>query len=239
MAGATHAPVIAFSPQPCWWEPIAQPLDPHRNPFVRATGNGKQRHLGVNRAQIALEPLEREVRMGDEVYFVQDYCVALTEQHWVLLRFVIALGGAEHGDFGRLPNVELARANQIADILDEKQVGLIQRETVECLKNQMGGNVATFAGVDLNDGDVQCLHALSIARCGAIGLDDGDAKVGPENWNRPLQKSRLARARRTNEIKRHNASRRESASNLVGQLLIGLQDILQNRNLGHRPSPPI
>src|SRR5581483_6103357 len=86
---------------------------------------------GIDVGQVGQEAREVEVEVGEEVDLVDDDDVGGPEHHRVLERLLLALGdGVDHGP-GVFADGELRRADEVADVLDQQQVEVGQRQAVQ------------------------------------------------------------------------------------------------------------
>ena len=165
--------------------------------IVRASASSILRHVHVEvREQV-------DLREHDEI--------GLAEHHRVLERLVLALGDREGDDARGLPEVVDRRADEVAHVLEEEQVGALQVEPVEPVVHEARVEVAARARRDAD--------ATGCPPCAAAprrGPSRGrrswpPAAAAAERARRRLEQRRLARARRAHQVDRHDAVRARSA----------------------------
>ena len=77
----------------------------------------------------------------------------MREDVGVLVGLVVALRHREDHDLGVLTEVELGRAHEVADVLDDDEVELVEVERADRTLDHVGFEMARAAGVDLHGGD--------------------------------------------------------------------------------------
>ena len=92
---------------------------PAPSPVV--TESGSTRTPGLTDRQCAVELLQVEVDVGQQVHLVDHDQVGGGEHVRVLQRLVVALGHRDDDDLACLAEVEQRRADEVADVLDEQQ----------------------------------------------------------------------------------------------------------------------
>ena len=74
-----------------------------------------------------------------------------------------------------MTQIETGRTHQVADILDEEDIQLVQRHPVEPALHQMRIQMAGGAGGDLVGRDAQCANPGRVVFGFEISLDHADA----------------------------------------------------------------
>ena len=79
------------------------------------------------------------------------------------------------------PIAELGRADEVADVLDDQQVDLVQRQRGQRRAHHVGVEVALAAeaavGVELHDRDVQVREPVGVEAALHVALQHADAQV--------------------------------------------------------------
>ncbi len=114
----------------------------------------------------------------------------------VLERLVLALGDRADHDPRVLPDPELSRADEVADVLDHQQVDLLERDLRDRRADHVGVEVAlpseAGVGVDLGDRDVQMGDPVGVEAALHVALEDADPGPFQARFDSALQKCRLA-----------------------------------------------
>ena len=100
-------------------------------------------------------------------------------------RLVLALGDGVDERTGALADIELGRADEVADVLDDDDVERVERELVEHRADHRRVEVAfaaeTVGGVDKRDRGAEPAETLGVERGLDVALDDADPR-GPSSW---------------------------------------------------------
>ena len=92
----------------------------------------------------------------------------------VLERLVVALRHGQDDDLVRLAQIERRRAHQIADVLDQQQAVVGEGELRKRIRDHLRVEMAALSGVDLHRSSAGLAHAIGVARCLLVALDDRD-----------------------------------------------------------------
>ena len=105
-----------------------QPRHPVIHARARLARDDEQRRVGVDHLHAAAEEVQVELEDRRHVGLVQQHNVGRGEHAGILVRLVVALrrAGDHHCQIGA--QIELGRAHQIADVLDEEQIDVRQRQ---------------------------------------------------------------------------------------------------------------
>ncbi|MFN8021243.1 MAG: hypothetical protein U0Q03_06910 [Acidimicrobiales bacterium] len=105
-------------------EPAAHLVEP-----CGARGRLDLAHPGIDVAQVGVEAPEVEVEVRQEVGLVDDHHVGRPEHHRIARRLLHSPSVTEeHHQADVLADVELGRADQVADVLDDDEVELVERQ---------------------------------------------------------------------------------------------------------------
>jgi len=131
----------------------------------------------------------QEIRLGDDGH------VRLGEDRRVLERLVLALADRQQDHLEVLAEVIGGRADEVADVLDEQDVGGHQLRLVEGGVDLPGVEVAGAARQDLVSRHPERADAIGIAFGGDVPFDHCAAMAVLESADGGLEQRRLARAR--------------------------------------------
>ena len=113
------------------------------------------------------------------------------EHHRVLERLLLALGHGVHHGLGVLADAELGRAHQVADVLDDEEVEVGEREAGQAGAHHHGIEVALAteagAGVDQRHRRAESGQPVGVDAGGDVALQDPDARPPPQLPQRALQ----------------------------------------------------
>ena len=163
-------------------------------------GDGEDLDVGVAPPAEAADLIHVKVKVGQNVHFVDNQGIAHGEHQRVLQGLVMPLGdGEDHHVFGSA-GVKLRRTNQIAHILQHRQIQVFGSQLAEPLPGHPGVQMAHAAGVELDGycpgaGDGLGVH-LRVDVC----LHHTDAELALQGFNRPLQGGGLPGAGRGHQV---------------------------------------
>ena len=143
-------------------------------------GQAEHRHLRVLLPGGVLHPLIVKVEIILQVVLVHHQCLGGGEHQGVFLHLVVPLGDGEEGHPEALADVELRRAHQVADVLHENDVQVVQIELGEHLFNAHGLDVAGPVGVDLGDRNAHGVDGVGVNLSGDVPFNDPDAVALPQ-----------------------------------------------------------
>ena len=115
-----------------------------------------------------------EVDIGQQVDLVQQQQVGGGEHVGILERLVLALGHREDHHLARLAEVEGGRADEVADVLDQQQRAVRQRQARQRLGDHLRVEMAALAGIDLQRGDARGANPLGVEVGLLVALDHRD-----------------------------------------------------------------
>jgi hypothetical protein len=178
------------------------------------------------------EPVEVEVEVRQEVELVDDHHVHGVEHDRVLERLLLAFGdGVDHRP-DVLADVELGRAHEVADVLDDEEV-----ELGEGQPGQAGAHhhrvqmaLAAEAGARVDEGHLGAEpgELVGVEAGRDVTFQHADAHPPRELGQRALQEGRLAGARRRHQVDRPHARRGERGPVGVGDAIVLGQDVLEH-----------
>ena len=108
-----------------------QPRAPGVDAFTGTSARRDDGCLGVDRAEIGEEQIEVEVEVWEQVDLVDHHHIDRPKHHRILERLLLAFGDGVHHRPRVLADVKLGRADQVADVLDDQQVELVERKAGE------------------------------------------------------------------------------------------------------------
>ena len=108
----------------------------------------------------------------------------------------------EHDHHARvLADAELGRADEVADVLDDQQVDLVERQRRDRRADHVRVEVALAAeagvGVELDHGHVQAGEAIGVQRSLHVALEHADAHAGQARRRRARAASSCRRRARS------------------------------------------
>ena len=170
--------------------------------------------VGVHRVEVVQEALEVEVEVRQQVDLVDQHELAGAEHQRVLQRLVLALGDRGDHHARVLADAELGRADEVADVLDDQQVDLVQRQRGQRRAHHVGVEVALAAearvGVELRHRHVQAGEPVGVDRALHVALEHADAHAVEPSASSALEQRRLAGARRAHQVDDGDAVARRS-----------------------------
>ena len=189
-------------------------------------------HVGIDVAQVGVEQIEIEVEVGQEVDLVDDHDVGRAEHDRVLEGLLFAFGDREDHCPGVLADIELGRADQVADVLDHDEVEVGERQPGERGADHRGVEVAFAAeavgGVDQRDGRAEAGEAIGIDRGLDIALHDPDSQRGAELQQHLTEQRRLACTRRRHQVDHLHVGVVEIVAVGLGGAVVLAKDLLQH-----------
>ena len=137
--------------------------------------------------------------MGHQVDLVEQHHIHRTEHHRVFQRLVLALGHRVDHCLGVFADVELGRAHQVSDILDDDEIQLGKVQTLQCPVDhgrvQMTFATETVVGVQQRDLRAPAAEFGGVEIGGDIALDDSDAEFAGQLVEGGRQHGGLTRSR--------------------------------------------
>jgi glycosyltransferase involved in cell wall biosynthesis len=131
-----------------------------------------------------------------------------------------------------LAQIEAGWADQIADVLDEKQVDAVEIQPMERLVDQMRVEMASAAGGDLDRRDTLGADAFGVVLGFEIALDHRDAQLLSERFDGCLKQTGLAGTGRGHEVQRQDAMVIEMFAVVGGLMVVLGQQSLEYRDGG-------
>ena len=165
-----------------------------------------------------------EVEVRHRVDLVEDDRLGDLEDARVLVRLVVALGHRQDHDLRVLAQVEVGGTHQVADVLDDDQVELLERQRVDRALDHVALEVAGAAGVDLDRRDAVRLDLLGVDLARDVALDDRDAVAVAQGRDGGQDRRGLARARRGHQVEHEDARGVEPRAVLGGEALVAVED---------------
>src|SRR5215211_8600265 len=136
-------------------EPVAPLIDALPGP--RAGENGPDTR--VDRIEVPEELLQIEVQVLQQVHLVDQYQVRRAEHKRVFQRFLLPFRDGVDHDPDVLTHPELGRTHQVAHVLDDEEIYVLEREFAEAGADHIGVQMAlaaeTRVGVHLHQRDVE------------------------------------------------------------------------------------
>ena len=129
----------------------------------------------IEPAEIASELLKVEIGVRYQIRLVQHERADLVEEQGIFRRLVVAFGHAEDADLYGLAEIKFGGTRDIADVLDEQQIDLIQIQFREASLDQRRFQVARASREQLHDGHTEFLDALGVASGGDVAFEHRDA----------------------------------------------------------------
>lgn len=207
-----------------------QPGEPGLHSRAGLAGDREDNNIGVQPGDRFLEVLDVIIKVRLEVDFIEHYHIAIGEHGRVFIRFIVALGHTGNHDALVFSQDKSIRANQVADVLDEQQVGLFQRQTVQGVFDHVGVEVAAAGGINLNDGYAQFVDLIGIDTGGDISFDDGHLHFIFQAFYRAQDEAGLTGPWRRHDVYREYMVTVQSLLVGSGFFLVGTQDILAHLN---------
>ena len=93
-----------------------------------------------------------------------------------------------------MPEIEAGRADQIADVLDEQQIDMVEVERMQRIVDHVGVEVTGLSRRDLDRGNAPAANALGVVLCFQVAFDHGDPDRVGQRIDRRLQQAGLARS---------------------------------------------
>ena len=142
--------------------------------LARAGAELDRLDAGMDRVEVVQVALHVEVHVREQVELVDHDQLAGAEHQRVLERLVLALGDRGDHDPHVLADPELGRADEVADVLDDQQVDLLQRQRGERGADHVRVQVAlaaeAVARVELDDRQVQRGEPVGVERALHVAL---------------------------------------------------------------------
>ncbi len=170
---------------------------------VRALTSDALGRPGAPRRGWRRKRVEVEVEVRQQVDLVDHHQLAGAEHQRVLERLVLALGDRGDHDPRVLADPELGRADEVADVLDDQQVDLVERQRRQRRADHVRVEVALAAeaGSVLSWTTGTCSAASrSASRLPCTSPSSTPTRTPPGRGSDPLEQRRLARARRAHQV---------------------------------------
>jgi hypothetical protein len=156
----------------------AQVFNP-MHPLADAAGclarNLKEGCVVIEPAEVTAELLKIEIRVWQQIGLVQHERADLVKEQGIFRRLVVAFGHAENADLRGLAEIELSGTRDIADVLNEQQIDLIQIQFAETSLHQRRFKMAGATREQLHHGHAEFFDAFGVS-CGSdVTLKRGDA----------------------------------------------------------------
>ncbi|VTR68678.1 hypothetical protein DESC_720056 [Desulfosarcina cetonica] len=204
-----------------------QPSDPVIEPHFGFGRYFEDRHAGMDLGDACPRQVHVEIEIGQKVDLVEQGGVAFPEHQGVFGRFVLAFGDRQDHHALVLADVELGRADQVADVLHDEQVDAVKIQAGHGAFDHMGRQVAIaaeFVGVDLHDRRTGLGQSVGINRGADVTHDHGATQPWHDAGQGFLQGGGLARTRRTHHVEHENAFLGKGGTQARGHGVIGVQD---------------
>ena len=212
-----------------------QPRPPRVDPLAGARADEHPLDVGVHGVEVVQEALEIDLQVRHEVELVDQHEVARAEHQRVLQRLVLALGDRGDHHARVLADVELRRAHEVADVLDDEQVDVVQRQRGQGAAHHVGVEVALAAearvGVELGHRHMQAGQPVGVHRALHVALEHADAHAVDPVGQQRLEQRRLARPRRAHEVDHGHAVGVEVGPVGAGDRVVGVQRVLDDPDL--------
>ena len=126
-------------------------------------------------SMLSQERVEIEIQVRQQVDLVDQHELAGPEHQRVLQRLVLALGHRAHHHARILADAKLGRAHEVADVLDDQQVDLVERERrdrrADHVRVEMALAAESRVGVDLGHRHMQPGEAIGVHRPLHVALE--------------------------------------------------------------------
>ena len=136
----------------------------------------------------------------------------------------------------RLAQIESRRAHQVADVLDQQQAIVSQREFLHRMAHHVGIEMAALAGIDLHCGHAGGANTVSVEAGLLVALDHRDPGLVLEPLDSAGEQRGLAGTGTRHQVEREDAMLGEMAA--VGrrvQIVLGENILLDPNQAGSRP----
>ncbi len=127
-----------------------------------------------------------------------------------------------------LAEVEAGRADEVADVLDEHDVDVVQGQFVQRGVHHVGVEVAGAAGTDLYCRYTLAADAVRVVFRLEIALDDGNPQAAVERLDGRLEQRGLAGAGRGHQVDGEYAVAGEMFAIVQRLVVIGVQEALEH-----------
>ncbi len=179
-------------------QPVAPRLDSLAGPRAQ---HDPSRRRDAPDVDVVEQPVEVEVEVRQQVDLVDEHELAGAEHQRVLERLVLALGHRAHHHARVLADPELGRADEVADVLDDQQIDLVERQRRDRRADHVGVEVTLAAeagaGVELGHRHVQAGQAVGVHRA---------LRRRPRARRRARREDRRRRARAASSCRRRERS---------------------------------
>ena len=189
-----------------------EPVEPIGEAFAGSSGNQDHLDSGPNAARVADCRLDVEVHVRQQVDLVQDEEVRRVKHVRILERLVVAFRHRQNHDLVRLAQIERRRAHEVAHVLDQQQAVVGELELRKRVRDHLRVQVAPLSGVDLHCSRARLAHAIGVARCLLVALDDGDGRSSLPRADGLYQQRRLPRSGARHQVQRKHAAIVEDVS---------------------------
>jgi hypothetical protein len=135
-----------------------------------------------------------------------------------------------------LADVELSRANQVADIFDEDDIQIIKRQPAHPAMHQPGIEVAAAVGLQLHHRDAQARDPLGVVDGGDVALQHGTAQLGRQPRQQPLQQGGFPTSRAAHDVDHAQTLPGQQRAIVIRRRVVVRLYLPQNLDV-HHPSP--
>jgi hypothetical protein len=174
---------------------------------------------------MAAGALHIKVHVGQQIDLIEQHGGGNVKHERIFLGLVVALGNAQKRHLAILAHVELGRADQIADVFDEKDVEAVRSRLLAASWTWELVRWAAALGVDLHGLGAGGGHAAGIVVGLQVALDDGHVHLVAQVGQSAFEQRGFARPGRAHEIEDQDAAFGEKGPEIGGNAGIGLQDV--------------
>ena len=149
------------------------------------------------------------------------------KQQWILAGFVVAFGDAEDADLGVLAEIELGRAGDVANVLDEHQVERIEIEFAQSALDERRFQMTRPAREQLDHRHAELRDPVAIAGRRDVTFEHAEAELF-QCRDCFFEQRSLTGTGSADEVNGGNFFCRELFAVAAGNLIICSENILKN-----------
>ncbi|MCG3148752.1 MAG: hypothetical protein PCFJNLEI_02199 [Verrucomicrobiae bacterium] len=210
---------------------VFQPVRPLGDALTGFAGDLEDRRSRVELAEVSDELVEVEIGVGQEINFVEHERADLVEEQRIFAGFVVAFGDAEDADFAGLAEIELGRAGDVADVLDQDEVQGVEVERIQAALDEWRFEVTCAAREKLDNRHVELGNPVGVARGGDVAFENADPAMGFETRDGQFQERGFPGTRGADEIDGGDLLGGQSLAQFGRDGVVGFEDVFQNSDI--------
>ena len=179
--------------------------------------------------------IHAEIDIGRKVDLVDNEHIQTAINVGVFVGLVVAFGHGSDKDVGVRAKLESGRADEVADVLDDDQIQILERQLCQRHFDHVGIQMAIATGVDLDCGHAGCDDFVCVNRDGgSVSFDHAKLDPGRQPFDGLKDETGFSSSRRSHQVDAINMVLVQDGLVVLCQAIVGIHDSFNNFNaLGH------